>query len=168
MGRPKKQIDRAVVEQLANRQASAPMIAAVVGCSTRTLKRRFGRHLPLWREAGKTRIITAQWEAMENGNITMAIFLGKQHLAQAERINAAVETNITVGDPTKAFVKDQALMGRGLQFEEELADATESDTIPFEPGANRIQGLEVPETPPTAPAGGNGTLDKSGQEPDHC
>ncbi len=142
MARPRKQIDRAIVERLANRQASSPMIAAVVGCSTRTLKRRFGRHLPLWREAGKTKIIDAQWDAMERGNVVAAIFLGKQHLGQADQAQLKVDSTEVPFDPVAAYANKPELLQRSLDLERDAYDASQlvdaSDARPA-----RLPGVEV-------------------------
>ncbi len=156
MARPRKQIDQAIVERLANRQASSPMIAAVVGCSTRTLKRRFGRHLPLWREAGKTLIINAQWEAMERGNLIAAIFLGKQYLGQAEKHEIDATLAVVPDDPMAAYQGDADLLQRSLQLERDFADATALALNAGSPGLSR---LAVPPPPPRAGGNSNGHAD---------
>lgn len=165
MGRPKKQLDRNVVERLANRQCPMTEIAAVVGCAVNTLKRRFGRHLPLWREAGKQIIRSKQWEAMEKGNTVMLIWLGKQYLAQTDKINAAVELSTKPVDVLAAYRDDPDLMQRALQVERDIADA--NTTGPLDAGADRIQGLEVPTPPPKAGGNGNGTAHRHGNQPPH-
>lgn len=162
MARPRKQIDQAIVERLANRQASDRMIAAVVGCSARTLKRRFGRHLPLWRECGKTLIINAQWEAMERGNVIAAIFLGKQYLGQSEKVNAAVEIMPIPYDPIAVFASNPELREKALQQERDIADAQARLALDARPAG--FPRLAVPKPPPSSGAGGNGTADKSRPE----
>lgn len=167
MARPRKQIDQGVVERLANRQASDRMIAAVVGCSARTLKRRFGRHLPLWRECGKTKIINAQWDAMERGNIVAAIFLGKQYLGQADKQEVTATVIEAPANPLAAYTNDPNLLDRALKLEEDFTNAisTDAPTLPFVSGANRHSGLGLSAPPPAPPAGGNGTPHKRDGEP---
>ena len=157
MARPKKQIDREIVQRLAERQASNRMIAAVVGCSARTLARRFGRHLPLWRECGKTRIIDKQWEAMEKGNIVMLIWLGKQHLGQKDK--SEIDTTITLlpENPIEAYRQDAELLERALTLEKDLTNAT---TAPLNTRSADLPRLAVPPPPPSVGGNGNGTPHK--------
>lgn len=154
MARPKKQIDRDVVERLANRQCPTSEIAAVVGCAVNTLKRRFGRHLPLWRERGKEIIRSKQWQAMEKGNTVMLIWLGKQYLNQADK--AKIDLAAEPFDPLTAYAGNPDLRERALQLERDTHDANQA-LAPFDAGENRISGpgaLAVPTAPPKV--GGNG------------
>ena len=164
MARPKKQIDRAIVERLANRQCPTSEIAAVVGCAVNTLKRRFGRHLPLWREAGKNVIRSKQWEAMEKGNTTMLIWLGKQYLGQADQ--AKIETTQKPFDPITLYANDPELRDRALQLERDIANADADKALgTLDAGTDRIQGLAVPPTPPDPSGNGHAAVDRSKLQP---
>ena len=162
MARPRKQIDRAIVERLANRQCPTSEIAAVVGCAVNTLKRRFGRHLPLWREAGKEIIRSKQWEALEKGNTVMLIWLGKQYLGQRDK--SEIDTTVTLlpDDPIAAYRANPALLDRALQLEKELADAA---TTTHHARPVVLPRLAVPQAPPSPGANGNGTAGKPGSSP---
>jgi AraC-like DNA-binding protein len=92
MARPLKTIDADVVTALAKIHCTYEEIAAVVGCSTDTLKRRFADRIEKGREAGKASLRRLQFEKAEEGNPTMLIWLGKQHLGQAD------ESRIKVGN----------------------------------------------------------------------
>jgi predicted transcriptional regulator len=90
-GRPKFEFDLGVVEQLAGMQCTIPEIAAVVGCSPDTVRRRikddeeFAAIVDKGREGGKSKLRHAQWKNAIGGNTTMQIFLGKQYLGQKDR-----------------------------------------------------------------------------------
>lgn len=84
MARPRKVIDPAVVETLAKIHCTYDEIAAVVGCSTDTLKRRFADRIEKGREEGKASLRRMQFKKALDGNPTMLIWLGKQHLGQKD------------------------------------------------------------------------------------
>ena len=88
MARPRLSIDPAQVEELAAIMCTQAEMATVLGCSVKTLERRFGRAI----EKGKARAATSlrrkQWQLAEKGNVTMLIWLGKQYLGQRDRPEA--------------------------------------------------------------------------------
>jgi AraC-like DNA-binding protein len=84
MARPRKLIDPEQVSTLAKIHCTYEEIAAVVGCSTDTLKRRFADCIQKGREEGKASLRRAQFKTALGGNATMQIWLGKQHLGQAD------------------------------------------------------------------------------------
>jgi hypothetical protein len=84
MARPQKLIDVKQVEELAAIDCTYEEMAAVLDCSTKTLKRRFGPLIEKGRESGKTSLRRAQFKAAIGGNVTMLIWLGKQRLGQAD------------------------------------------------------------------------------------
>lgn len=85
MARPRKVIDERQVEALASIMCTNAEIAAVLDCSTDTLERRFAAALEKGRLKGKQSIRRKQYQLAMNGNPTMLIWLGKQHLGQTER-----------------------------------------------------------------------------------
>ncbi len=163
MGRPKKDIDLAMVKQMARVQCSLREIAAEVGCDEKTLRNRFSAEIASARDCGKSRLRRLQFAAANKGSVPMLMFLGKQWLGQAEKVNAAVDVTAVPYDPLKIYAGDPKLLERALKLEEDMTNATSTDapTLPFDPGANRHSGLGLSTTPPTPPAGGNGTPDKS-------
>ena len=89
-GRPKKEIDYATVEKLANIQCTQDEIASFLGISTRTLQRdeQFMELFNKGRESGKMSLRRIQWKHAEK-SATMAIWLGKQYLGQRDNIEVA-------------------------------------------------------------------------------
>lgn len=84
MARPRLVIDPALVTSLAEIHCTYDEISAVVGCSTDTLKRRFADLIEKGRQQGKTSLRRAQFKSALDGNVTMQIWLGKQHLEQTD------------------------------------------------------------------------------------
>ena len=89
-GRPKKEIDYATVEKLANIQCTQDEIASFLGISTRTLQRdeQFMELFNKGRENGKMSLRRIQWRHAEK-SASMAIFLGKQYLGQKDNVEVA-------------------------------------------------------------------------------
>lgn len=98
-GRPKKEIDYATVEKLANIQCTQEEIASFIGISTRTLQRdeQFMELFNKGRESGKMSLRRIQWKHAEK-SASMAIWLGKQYLGQKDIIEASTtgETKINI------------------------------------------------------------------------
>lgn len=98
-GRPKKEIDYATVEKLANIQCTQEEIASFLGISSRTLLRdeKFKELFAKGRENGKASLRRIQWKHAEK-SASMAIWLGKQYLGQKDVIEASTtgETKINI------------------------------------------------------------------------
>ncbi len=84
-GRPLALVDESQVITLAKINCTYEEIAAVVGCSTDTLKRRFADLIEKGREEGKASLRRIQFATALKGNATMQIWLGKQYLGQKDR-----------------------------------------------------------------------------------
>ena len=90
-GRPRIEFDMEVIRGLAEIQATDEEIAAVCACSVDTITRRkaddpdFAEAIKRGRDSGKSSLRRAQWTAALAGNVTMMIWLGKQHLDQADK-----------------------------------------------------------------------------------
>lgn len=89
-GRPKKEIDYATVEKLANIQCTQEEIASFLGISTRTLQRdeQFMELFNKGRESGKMSLRRIQWKHAEK-SASMAMFLGKQYLGQRDNVEVS-------------------------------------------------------------------------------
>jgi len=87
MARPRFKIDFELVEKLALMQCTQEEIAEVLGCSVDTLQRsaRFNQLYHKGMAKGRASLRRQQWAALENGNATMLIWLGKQYLGQRDR-----------------------------------------------------------------------------------
>lgn len=86
-GRPRFEIDYEAVKKLAGIQCTQAEIAAWLGCSVDTLLRdeKFCEIYKSGLENGKMSLRRYQWRALEEGNTTMLVWLGKQYLNQKER-----------------------------------------------------------------------------------
>ena len=87
-GRPKKEINYDFVTELANIQCTQEEIAGVLKISVRTLQRdeEFCRIYKNGMLNGKMSLRRKQWEAVNEGNVTMLVWLGKQYLGQKDKI----------------------------------------------------------------------------------
>lgn len=99
-GRPRKEIDAKLVEQLASIQCTDLEIAAICGVSHDTLLRRknddpeFLEMLEQGRAKGRVSLRRMQWKAATTGNPTMLIWLGKQLLGQRDKAEEATEDTL--------------------------------------------------------------------------
>lgn len=85
MPKPKIPIDEAQVEKLAAIMCTMEEIGSIVNCSVDTLERRFAETIKKGRDKGKMSLKRKQYEMAIGGNVTMLIWLGKQHLGQRDR-----------------------------------------------------------------------------------
>lgn len=96
-----EKIDQSQFEKLCGIQCTEEEIASVFGVSVHTLERwcentygeKFGNVFREKRSFGKASLRRAQWgKALESGDTTMLIFLGKQYLGQADKSSQSVVT----------------------------------------------------------------------------
>ena len=87
MARPKFKIDYDQAEKLAGLQCTQEEIASYLGCSVDTLQRddTFCGIYKKGMNKGRMSLRRKQWAALDNGNTTMLIWLGKQYLGQKEK-----------------------------------------------------------------------------------
>ena len=85
MARPKKDIDKTKVEQLASFGCTNTEIASFFNVNESTIRRSYAEYLTKGRDKGKIRLRQMQWKAAEGGNVSMLIWLGKQVLGQSEQ-----------------------------------------------------------------------------------
>jgi hypothetical protein len=86
-GRPRFEIDYEAVKKLAGIQCTQAEIAAWLGCHVNTLLND-EKFLEIYKsgiENGKMSLRRHQWRALEDGNTTMLVWLGKQYLGQREK-----------------------------------------------------------------------------------
>ena len=90
-GRPRLTFDLRLVEDLGKIQSTHSELAAVLGVSIETVKRRlkedpeFCAAYEKGLENGKSSLRRIQWKSALGGNTTMQIWLGKQYLGQQDR-----------------------------------------------------------------------------------
>ena len=86
-GRPRFVIDYDAVEKLAGIQCTQEELASYLGCSVDTLTRD-AKFCGIYKSAmskGKMSLRRHQWRALESGDKTMLVWLGKQYLGQSDR-----------------------------------------------------------------------------------
>ena len=103
-GRPKKQIDLELAHKLAFSQCTHEEIATEMDCTARTLQKDKD-YMKIYRKAtnaGKAWLRQQQMK-MAQKDRQMLIWLGKQHLGQAERSdsNVKVDERVTIVDDIK-------------------------------------------------------------------
>lgn len=101
MARPRAQVDPKLVEALARIGCTYDEIASVTGVSKRTLLRRFVTVVKKGHDEARVSIRRQQFAMLAKGNVTMAIWLGKQMLGQSDR---AVTAHAGIEDFTTADV----------------------------------------------------------------
>jgi DNA-binding CsgD family transcriptional regulator len=97
--KPKKKIELTEsekVEKLASYGLTNKEISEGLGYDENTLKRNFEIFLIKGRANLKTRLRKKQISVALKGNVTMLIWLGKQYLSQAEKIEEAGDYEITI------------------------------------------------------------------------
>ena len=114
MGRPRKEIDQSIFENLCQIFCTQEEIADVFECSIDTInrwcKRTFGETFAdTYKKKsarGKMSLRRWQYESAKNGNVTMQIWLGKQYLGQKEpkqdeeKTQESPNINITISPAT--------------------------------------------------------------------
>lgn len=100
--KPKLDIDAEQVQKLAKYGVSNVAIADFFGCSESTIRGRFCESLAKGRAERKITLHQRQYEAADNGNIAMLIWLGKQDLGQSEKIETKNETTTLVSPDHQA------------------------------------------------------------------
>ena len=106
MGRPPKyDIAPLKVEQLASFGCTNTEIASFFNVKEHVIRKTYAENLTKGRESGKMRLRQAQWNRalvgkdkdgnwLNNGNVTMLIWLGKQMLGQTEKTELQWENPI--------------------------------------------------------------------------
>lgn len=107
-GRPRLEFDLRQVEELGRIQSTQAELAAVLGCSVDTVKDRvandegFSTAYKRGLENGKSSLRRLQWKLALKGSVPMAIFLGKNYLAQSDRL--ASEISGAGGGPVRILI----------------------------------------------------------------
>jgi hypothetical protein len=92
-GRPKKELDYELIEELAKIQCTQDEIASCVGVNVKTL-RADEKFLDLYKkgqETGKKSLRRYQFDCAKKGNSAMLIWLGKQYLGQKDNIDVTTQ-----------------------------------------------------------------------------
>lgn len=111
MARPRKKIDIAQLEQLAERQWSVRQIASFFRVSHDTLQRRYASIIADARLRGSAKIIDLQWKRAMEGSDTMIKHMAEHYLGQSSKSTVEVSGKdgqaipLTLTDMVKAVEK---------------------------------------------------------------
>jgi len=89
------------IDDMAEAQCKDTMIADVLGTNYDTFVNQFRARTHQKREAGKRRILEAQYKGAQGrgkGAVTERIWFGKQHLEQSDKQDVAVSGNVSLND----------------------------------------------------------------------
>ncbi len=106
MGRPKKEFDKSIFENLCNIHCTKSEISDVFECDENTVnaycKRTYNTTFSVVYKRlssnGKVSLRRMQWKSAENGNVAMQMFLGKQYLGQKDNPETEEEDNGLMGE----------------------------------------------------------------------
>ena len=91
-GRPRKQVDKSVVQKLAEIQCTKEEIAYIVGVSVDTLRRNFSDVIDTGKAGGRVKLRRAMFRnAVEKDNVVMQIFLSKNLLGMSDNPSSSAD-----------------------------------------------------------------------------
>lgn len=114
MARPKKDINPITVLELSSAFCTIEQMATILHCSADTLTRNFAGIIKEGRATAKRSLLKKQFDVAMGGNVTMLIWLGKQHLEQSEKIEQHVNVLPTTTRVVSFDEKEQIEMGAKL------------------------------------------------------
>lgn len=134
-GRPRIELDRSQLVAFARAGCTNEEIAGAFGVSEETLSNNYSEELRLGRADGRVSLRTTQMMLAEHGNVNMLIWLGKQYLGQADRVDGNQTQSHTV-----------KYLGPGIDPNEDLGpqSATRDPNV-LTPGAPVPEGGDVDE-----------------------
>jgi len=143
-GRPAT-INMDELERLCGMQATDAEIAAWFGVTTRTIERKrkepaFAEVMERGKNKGRLTVRRAQLKMLEQGNATMAVWLGKQYLGQTDEIrhDLSLSPNLTFVLPREIEtprmpVSVRPQLGEEAQDDEEAVEIEPADYEAVEP-----------------------------------
>ena len=106
MGRPKAKIDLKIVEGMASVGATNCEIADFLGLNEGTVRKNCGPTLEKARASLKVRLRRKQIQvALDDGNVTMLIWLGKQMLDQKDKTDVTSDDKVWPASLTVKYVR---------------------------------------------------------------
>jgi len=102
-GRPRKEFDYKTLDNLCGIMCTAEEISSILDISADTLDRRlkedghagFAEYFKKKSSNGRASLRRVQFKSALDGNTTMLVWLGKQHLGQTDKQAIDLEANIT-------------------------------------------------------------------------
>lgn len=92
-GRPRKELDEKLLEELASIGCTTPEMATILDVSEDTLERNFAGILKKGRANLDMSLRRKQVNVANTGNVTMLIWLGKQRLGQTDKVETTKRTD---------------------------------------------------------------------------
>lgn len=92
-GRPRKELDEKLLEELATIGCTTPEMATILDVSEDTLERNFAGILKKGRANLDMSLRRKQVNVANTGNVTMLIWLGKQRLGQTDKVETTKRTD---------------------------------------------------------------------------
>ncbi len=100
-GKPPKEVDPAIVLNMAKLHCTYAEIGSVVGLSEREMQRRFKDLVNEGHLQGKSSLRNLQWNGAKKGSAAMLIWLGKQYLGQTDKVETK---DVDAKKPTKVEI----------------------------------------------------------------
>ncbi len=119
-GRPRIEINFKTLDKLCALRCTAEECAAMLDMSADTLDRRlkeegyggFAEYFKQKGSGGKVSLRRKQMEVAMSGNVSMLIWLGKQHLGQSEKVEQEIKTEVYSQeniDKLESFLKEHGI-----------------------------------------------------------
>lgn len=111
-GRPKKQIDKKLFENLCSIQCTKDEMCGILECHEETLTRwchdtygmGFSDIYKRKSVKGKASLRRMQFKSAEKGNVAMLIWLGKQYLGQKDKVEETTDAGSEVADALRGLL----------------------------------------------------------------
>jgi len=114
-GRPKLELNEEQVYKLASLNVSVKNISDVLNCSVSLLNKNYLDVINAGRANLRTSILRTQYEVgITNKNVTMLIWMGKQHLGQADKKTVEVDDKRTAAELTDEELA--SIVDRGVKL----------------------------------------------------
>jgi ABC-type tungstate transport system permease subunit len=85
-GKPRKPVDKELIYKLAAIHCTNKEIASICGIHIDSLQRLYKDIIQAGKESGKSRLRRKMWEQALQGNVTMMIWLSKNHLGMTDNV----------------------------------------------------------------------------------
>jgi hypothetical protein len=154
-GRPPLEFDPNVIRALAMRECTLAEMAAILGCSERTLSDKYRDQILKGRMEGNISLRRKQYDMAMDGNVTMLIWLGKNRLGQKD--TSDIRLGGPDGQPLRApdfnIVFKNEFMGLDGKIKMLPLPMIEENPFKDVPGEKPAIEVEAEKEPETAPAG---------------
>lgn len=106
MGRPRAELNIKLIRDLARIGCTLAEISSIVGVNEKTIRRRASDEVEKGHNEMRTTLRRWQYIKAKDGNVAMLIWLGKQFLAQRDRIDETIRGEVVTIEPFDATKTD--------------------------------------------------------------